>query len=92
MKLGERIGVSYQQIQKYENGTNNISVRRLRQMAKALDVPIQIFFPTSEMVSETLAAYEKMTDDEDTLLRLYRGIQDKKTKKSILDFLRTLSK
>jgi transcriptional regulator with XRE-family HTH domain len=42
--LSEKIGVSYQQIQKYEYGSTSITVTRLRQIASALDVPIEAFF------------------------------------------------
>ena len=38
--LGVRLGVSFQQIQKYENGTNRVGAGRLAQIAMALDVPI----------------------------------------------------
>lgn len=37
-ELGKRIGVSFQQIQKYENGMNGLSIERLRQMSEALSV------------------------------------------------------
>jgi transcriptional regulator with XRE-family HTH domain len=43
-ELAERIGVTFQQVQKYENGTNRISVGRLTRIAKALDVSPTFFF------------------------------------------------
>ena len=43
-ELAERIGVRFQQVQKYENGTNRISVGRLTRIAKALDVSPTFFF------------------------------------------------
>ena len=42
--LAERIGVTFQQVQKYEKGTNRISIGRLTRIAKALDVPPIFFF------------------------------------------------
>jgi transcriptional regulator with XRE-family HTH domain len=39
--LGRRLGVSFQQIQKYENGTNRVGAGRLAQIAMALDVPME---------------------------------------------------
>jgi transcriptional regulator with XRE-family HTH domain len=42
--LAERIGVTFQQVQKYENGTNRISIGRLTRIAEALDVPPTFFF------------------------------------------------
>ncbi len=43
-KLGDRLGVSFQQMQKYEKGTNRISSSRLYDLARVLDVPIEFFF------------------------------------------------
>ncbi|MCC5976565.1 MAG: helix-turn-helix transcriptional regulator [Salinarimonas sp.] len=42
--LAQRIGVSYQQVQKYENGTDRVGAARLLQIAQALDVPIDFFY------------------------------------------------
>src|SRR6185437_3215853 len=43
-KLGEAIGVTFQQIQKYERGTNRISAGTLHALSQALGVPISFFF------------------------------------------------
>ena len=42
--LGDAVGVSFQQVQKYEKGTNRISASRLHHMAKVLQVPVPFFF------------------------------------------------
>jgi transcriptional regulator with XRE-family HTH domain len=42
--LGEKLGVSFQQIQKYEKGTNRVGAGRLTAIAQALDLPISVFF------------------------------------------------
>lgn len=42
--LGELVGVTFQQIQKYERGTNRIAASRLYAIAKALETPVQEFF------------------------------------------------
>ena len=47
-KLGNAIGLTFQQIQKYERGANRIGASRLHDMARALDVPIQYFFEEME--------------------------------------------
>ncbi len=44
MQLAEKVGVSFQQIQKYETGKDRIFVERLQQIAQALEVPISYFF------------------------------------------------
>ena len=43
-ELAEKIGVTFQQVQKYERGTNRISCSRLTQIASALDVKLAYFF------------------------------------------------
>ncbi len=43
-QLGVRMGITFQQIQKYEWGTNRISASRLYQMSHILDVPVSYFF------------------------------------------------
>ncbi len=43
-KLGDAIGVTFQQVQKYENGANRISASRLFALSRVLDVPIEYFF------------------------------------------------
>ena len=43
-ELAERIGVTFQQVQKYEKGVNRIGAGRLQRIAEALEVPISFFF------------------------------------------------
>ena len=44
-KLAEAVNLTFQQIQKYENGVNRVSASRLHQFSKILEVPVQYFFP-----------------------------------------------
>jgi len=43
-KLGEQIGLTFQQVQKYEKGSNRVSASRLYQIAQILSVPVSFFF------------------------------------------------
>src|SRR5450631_4196373 len=43
-ELGDKLGVSFQQVQKYEKGVNRVGAARLQQIATALDVPITFFY------------------------------------------------
>ena len=52
-KVGEAVGLTFQQIQKYERGSNRISSSRLYEFAKVLDVPVSYFF--DEMPSNALS-------------------------------------
>lgn len=42
--LGDALGITFQQVQKYEKGTNRVSASKLQQMANILDVPVSYFF------------------------------------------------
>lgn len=54
--LAERIGVKFQQIQKYETGANRVSASRLWETAKALGVPITFFFEGNPELLEKAAS------------------------------------
>jgi transcriptional regulator with XRE-family HTH domain len=54
-KLGERLGLTFQQVQKYEKGTNRIGASRLQQIGVILSVPVAFFFdgaPSGELLPE----------------------------------------
>jgi transcriptional regulator with XRE-family HTH domain len=55
--LGKAVGLTFQQVQKYERGSNRISSSRLFEFAKVLDVPISHFF--SEMIPEVAKGKRK---------------------------------
>jgi transcriptional regulator with XRE-family HTH domain len=47
-ELGDLLDVTFQQVQKYENGANRMSAGRLQRVAEVLDVPITFFYSSSE--------------------------------------------
>lgn len=55
-KLGEAIGLTFQQVQKYERGANRIGASRLYDLSRVLDVPVSYFF--EEMASDVAHAAE----------------------------------
>nr|WP_294916007.1 helix-turn-helix domain-containing protein [uncultured Neokomagataea sp.] len=59
--LGEALGVTFQQVQKYERGANRVSASRLFELAQALDVPVGFFYdgqPQAEVQKEQLTTPE----------------------------------
>ncbi|MFZ5996679.1 MAG: helix-turn-helix domain-containing protein [Nitrospirota bacterium] len=93
MELAEKVEVSYQQIQKYEKGVSNISVERLKQVAKALNVPMGVFFSGErDIIAEPSSPYGKLSDDEQLLLQLFREIRDKKLRQALLNLIKSLVK
>lgn len=58
-KLGESVGLTFQQVQKYERGSNRVSSSRLFEFAQILDVPVSYFFdelPHNVLVGRPIAA------------------------------------
>jgi transcriptional regulator with XRE-family HTH domain len=49
-KLGEAIGLTFQQVQKYERGANRIGASRLHELSQVLDVPVEFFYDTTDPV------------------------------------------
>lgn len=54
-KLGDALGITFQQIQKYEKGTNRIGASRMQQISAALKVPVAFFFEDAPTLSGTPA-------------------------------------
>jgi len=92
-KLGERLGVTFQQIQKYEKGTNRIGSGRLQEIANVLGVPISFFFEDqpgaggaagqaqpSSPLGDLLAGKDSLQ-----LLQAYNAISDQTMRRAILN-------
>jgi transcriptional regulator with XRE-family HTH domain len=100
-KLGEALGLTFQQVQKYEKGTNRISASRLQQIAGVLGVSIDFLYGDAAR-SETGqtgfaeapgAPYEAelLTSDGLRLLRAYREITDPKVRRVVVELVVALS-
>ncbi|MEW6213616.1 MAG: helix-turn-helix transcriptional regulator [Nitrospirota bacterium] len=85
MALAEKIGISYQQLQKYEKGINNISVYRLQQISEALKIPISNLLEGQEpeKVAEEISKYG-LNKEEKTLLEFFRRIDNKDIRRGLL--------
>lgn len=83
--LAERMGISYQQVQKYEHGVSELSISRLAQISEALNTSVNTFIAgTDPVLSESKSLYGALSDDEVELLRLFRKIKNRKLKAGIL--------
>jgi transcriptional regulator with XRE-family HTH domain len=98
--LGEALGITFQQIQKYEKGANRISASRLQQLGQVLNVPAAFFFeglggPQQSGVSEPAdASYvvEFLSTAEGLQLnRSFALIRDPKVRKRILELVASLA-
>lgn len=94
-KLGEMIGVTYQQIQKYEKGINKVSAERLQKIAQSLKVSTNFFFEDKEGIREKPPLYQTLSalsSQEQKLIKYFRAIADEKYKLCFLSLLRQASK
>jgi transcriptional regulator with XRE-family HTH domain len=88
--LGKSLGVSFQQVQKYEKGVNRVSVTRLHQIAKALGEDISYFTrgegaPTSNLTT-------LLTDNaSQRLLRAFHKIEDHQTRYKVVGLLESMT-
>lgn len=102
-RLGEALGLTFQQVQKYEKGTNRIGASRLQHIASILGVTISFFF--EGLPSETSAARAQAMDESDTthvieflstteglqLNKAFARIKDPKVRRRVVDLVATLS-
>jgi transcriptional regulator with XRE-family HTH domain len=92
-RLAEILGLSFQQIQRYEGGKNKISVERIQQIAAALSVPILYFFEgnPAPIVSEQKEHYAP-SDEEKTLLKYFERVSGKSNRQFVISAARLASK
>lgn len=97
-KLAEGLGVTFQQVQKYEKGTNRVGASRLQNIASDLEVPITFFFeegPSPVLDADGWASdatTQLMTSKECvSLTRAFIAIEDKKVQQKVLSLVRALS-
>jgi transcriptional regulator with XRE-family HTH domain len=100
-KLGNAVGLTFQQIQKYERGLNRIGSSRLYQFSKVLDVPVAFFFDEmpGDMGSQPSLAsqVQQATYDENMsrretleLVRAYYKIDNRNTRKRIYELVKAV--
>lgn len=103
-KLGESLGITFQQIQKYEKGTNRVGASRLQNIAAVLNVPVSFFFEDApngdadaqaggmEEASSSNYVVNFLSSSEGLQLnRAFVKIQDPKVRRKIIDLVRTLA-
>jgi transcriptional regulator with XRE-family HTH domain len=102
-KLGKAIGLTFQQVQKYERGANRIGASRLYELSRVLDVPISFFFDDTDPVrAPAMGGVAKPPDQvfeanpphkQETieLVRAYRAIEDAMVRQRLLDFVKALA-
>jgi transcriptional regulator with XRE-family HTH domain len=102
-ELGQKLGVTFQQVQKYERGANRVSASTLYHLAKILDVPVSFFFDDQDPVRAAavpdgfLTAPESVVDPQlssaetRALVAAFFAIEDMEVKQAMLRLLRALA-
>ena len=95
-ELADKLGIAYQQVQKYETGVNRVGAGRLMEIAEILDIPVAHFFDkTQEQVEEAAISAETATDPElalqgRQLLVSFLRIKDAQKRRAVLAYIRSL--
>ena len=102
--LAEAAGISFQQIQKYEKGSNRVGAGRLQQFSDALGVPPSYFFDGAPTVGKKQPAPQEGELSEETivsflgtregaaLVRAFIAIKEKPVRQNVIAFLETLKR
>lgn len=101
-KLGDSLGLTFQQIQKYEKGVNRIGASRVFELSRVLDVPIQYFFDDFEGEGPRYGFAENGPADDSfmqllhspegvQLCRYFSEIKDAKVRRRVLELVKTLA-
>jgi transcriptional regulator with XRE-family HTH domain len=102
-KLGDSLKLTFQQVQKYEKGTNRIGASRLHQIADVLQVPVSFFFEggpageigsmdgLSEAPSPAYISDFLATSEGLALTRAFTRITDAKLRRSIVDLVEQMA-
>ncbi|MEM8663045.1 MAG: helix-turn-helix transcriptional regulator [Pseudomonadota bacterium] len=96
-KLADQLGITFQQVQKYERGTNRIGASRLHQIAIVLQAPITYFFEgaadTQEAVNQETTPLSKALGDPATvrLVRAFASISDAQLKQKAVGIIEAIA-
>lgn len=88
--LAHALGISFQQVQKYETGKNRIGAGRLRAIADRLGVPVSVFF--AEDLDEMGIGIDNLATLQESgalaLLQAYEAIPDAETRREVIDLVK----
>lgn len=101
-KLGESLGLTFQQVQKYEKGTNRIGASRLQQISEILQVPVSFLFEGGPAGPNALSGFSEAqspayvsdflaTSEGLALTRAFTRIKDAKLRRSIVELVEQMA-
>ena len=90
-ELADKLGVSFQQVQKYEKGLNRVGAHRLQQTATALDVPITFFYDGDGKSREVESLLFLDSSFSLRLLRAYTKIKDQTVQRHLVSLVESIA-
>src|SRR6266513_647089 len=92
-ELGSLLGVTFQQVQKYEKGVNRVGAGRLVRVAEALDVPVSFFFGATDTGSEDTRAILGFLDTAYSLrlLRAFSRIPQTEVQRAVVELVESIA-
>ena len=100
-KLAEALGLTFQQVQKYEKGANRVGASRLFDLARVLQVPVEYFFedlpphpsadPPGQEVAAEIPASDDMKRETLDLVQAYSTIRSPMVRRRVVDLARALA-
>ncbi len=87
-RLAEMLNVSYQQVQRYENGTNKLNVENIQVIAQLLRVPVMFFFSVDFAIRINELSFENLAPDEKKLLKHFRKISEQRGRSVVVSVAR----
>jgi len=92
--LGEKIGVTFQQVQKYEKGTNRVGSGRLYQIASIFEVPVTAFFEGGDAPTrlKNSSPFDLLSDRVSLrMVQAFAEISDRKTRRALLALVESIN-
>jgi transcriptional regulator with XRE-family HTH domain len=101
-KLGDAMGITFQQIQKYEKGTNRIGASRLQEASRILGVPVNFFFEGAQAETDMVAGFAETetngyvadfasSAEGAQLINAFLKIKEPRLRKKIIDLIAAIS-
>jgi transcriptional regulator with XRE-family HTH domain len=93
--LADKLGVTFQQVQKYEKGVNRVGASRLQQIATALDVPVTFFFDDGKRASDGKREVESLLFVDSAfslgLLRAYASMKNQTVQRQFVSLMESIA-
>lgn len=94
-ELGKRLGVSFQQVQKYEKGVNRVGASRLQEIAHALDIPVSFFYDAGNGTGKAQREVDSLLFLDSSfslrLLRAYASVKDQKVQRQFVSLIESVA-